>query len=291
MSKGVFLGLIGFGAYSLMDLNHKHSISILKIDFFTYIFYMILVAAIILTIIGLAQGGFKVFFQIPKGVGKFIFLRAVIATMGVPGSIAALSMLPMHIYYPIVLLAPILATVFSCLFLGEKFSKEQFLVILLAFIGVLLVTKPWQINSFSPEYTWGLIISILVMFGMVIISIISRIGLSRVSATVATWYGAWFMFILALIYHLLGFAPIVTPSIEQVPSFLLGGFFYSMGLVLYTKAYGIGPIKKVAPTNYTQLMWGVLFDMVFFKSYTTLLEVIGILIIAGVNLLNLYRKS
>ncbi len=290
MNKGVVLGLIGFGVYSLMDLNHKYSISILKIDFFTYIFYMILVASISLTIIGVAQGSVKVFFQVPKGVGKYILLRAVIATIGIPSSVIALSLIPMHVYYPITLLAPMVATVFSCMFLGEKFSKEQFLIIIVAFIGVILVTRPWQLSNFSQGYILGILLSIYLIFALALISIISRVALSKANPVVVTWYGAWIMFIIALVMQLLGIIHVAPITLQQVPYFVSGGVFYSLGLILFTKSYGIGPIKKVAPTNYTQLMWGVLFDMVFFDSYVTTVEVLGILLIAGVNLLNLYRK-
>ncbi len=291
MSKGVIFALIGFGAYSLMNLNHKYSITALKIDLFTYFFYLTLVASLVLTMIGMVQNGFKAFFQIPKGVGKYILLRASLSSIGIPTSIFALSMLPMHIYSPIVLLAPIVVTLFSFFFLGERFSKEQILIIIFAFIGVIFITRPWQVSSFSHEYILGLSLSVFLIFIMASISIISRVGLSKIDATVATWYGAWFMFFSALMYHLLGFAPITHVSIKQLPYLAYGGIFYAIGLIFFTKGYGIGPIKKVAPTAYTQLMWGVLFDIIFFNSYATLLEILGILIIAGVNFLNLSRSN
>ncbi len=290
MHKGVIFGLIGFASYSLADLNHKYTINIKGFDFFTYFFFMGLIAFILVSLIMLKFYNFKeLFSQKPKAL-KLIFIRGCASIFSMSTGILAVSHIPMHIFYPIILLAPMFATIISGSFGDEKFSRVQFFMISVAFVGVLFLTKPWNFSQMSTDFLIGVGLAFLMMCSNTFITILSRYGLHTVNPMVTMWYGSGLWVVVISVLILLGhnLAPV---PVERVPNLLIAGIFYTSGVVFFLKGYGIGPIKKVAPTGYTQLMWGVLFDIIFFNSYTTLSEVVGILLIAGVNFFNLYRKA
>lgn len=64
-----------------------------------------------------------------------------------------------------------------------------------------------------------------------------------------------------------------------------------LGTTFFMKAFQVAPIKYVAPTQYTQLIWGIIFGYLLFSDITSLNTLLGAAIIIIATIINLYYSS
>ena len=176
----------------------------------------------------------------------------------------------------IVYLYPLLVTALSVPLLGERVPRNNWLVVALGFLGVLIIVRPGgaalHIAALCPFYT---------AIGNSLYLIITRIfkesespvtthfitGLVGVFATSFAWQANWIM-----------------PAWHHAILMVCLGLFAGFGHYLLIEAFRrVGP-AVAAPYTYTQLMWVVLFSFLAFGQIPDAISFIGILIITGCGL-------
>jgi drug/metabolite transporter (DMT)-like permease len=78
----------------------------------------------------------------------------------------------------------------------------------------------------------------------------------------------------------------ITPTIEQLLIFLSIGLLGGVGGLLVIAATKVTPANLVAPVQYSQLIWAILFGALFFSEYPDWIAIIGMLVVALAGLLN-----
>lgn len=180
-------------------------------------------------------------------------------------------------------LAPIFAGIFAVIFMKEKIWPLQWLFFVMAFVGVLILKGlDSQINTF------GLILVLIasVTSGLVYI-IITKIGKSEHPVVVVNY----FMVIATLVGGVLSIKNWVNPEgIEWLLLFSLGVFGY-YGQLNMTKAFQTGKTNQVAPVKYVEVIFTVLFGLFLFNEVYTFWSLLGIAMIIGSLILNVFYKG
>ncbi|WP_372792939.1 DMT family transporter [Lutibacter sp.] len=180
-------------------------------------------------------------------------------------------------------LAPIFAGIFAVIFMKEKIWPLQWLFFIMAFVGVLILKGlDSQINTF------GLILVLIasVTSGLVYI-IITKIGKSEHPVVVVNY----FMVIATLVGGVLSIKNWVNPEgIEWLLLFSLGVFGY-YGQLNMTKAFQTGKTNQVAPVKYVEVIFTVLFGLFLFNEVYTFWSLLGIAMIIGSLILNVFYKG
>ena len=80
---------------------------------------------------------------VPKEFRKFVIIRGIIGFLGLNGIWGGIKFVPMSIASCIFYSAPIFTALLSGIFLGEHMTKYDFIAVIFAFFGVILVNDPF----------------------------------------------------------------------------------------------------------------------------------------------------
>lgn len=280
MNTGIFVALIGYGLYSLMDGMVKFigpRLNPFEIGFFLTLF-----------------SGLPLFFSKPanerwRDIAKarhpyLILLRAGFATAGGLLSFYSFGRLPLADVYALIFLMPMMVTVLSSLILKEQVGWRRISLIISGFLGMLLVVKPGFRELQFPHLTAGLI-SITGASATIILRRIVN-DEQRVSLM-----GIGYIFTLVfngVIMMILGF---VVPSLELLLALLIAGILAGFGGLAIIHSMNLAPATYIAPTQYSQIVWAVAIGIVFYQEYPDGLSYLGMVIIALSGFLTFIREE
>lgn len=224
--------------------------------------------------------------------GIMLFLSYTTAMMG----IASLQLAEME---SIRFSGPLMITLLSVFFLGERVSWQRWLTLLVGFLGVLAVVRPGSAN-----FNLGSIFILLSVLTYALTVIYTRkLNGADSSATMA--YFSSMVYLLAALIVVpftlaVGDLPHAHPSIAfffhawSVPTLLDGFIMCSLGLVwagwsfFMGKAYSMVQASVAAPFEYSSLPINVTWGYLLFNEIPTLLTVLGAALTLSSGLLNLY---
>ncbi|XBW35388.1 hypothetical protein QEN19_000954 [Hanseniaspora menglaensis] len=226
--------------------------------------------------------------------------RGVFGFFGVFGLYSSLKYISISDAISITFLAPLFTSVFAYMFLKEKYYQIEAYFSICALIGVLLITRPSFFSSSesndssveSPsegivegnarQRVIGTFYALLSMVGSSsIYIIIKKIG-SRADAILSVTY-------FSIIVCIISFFGI---TLSQSLHFKMPSSFYQWVLFLiigvsgfvmqYTLTVGIQREKRTSRSSliiYTQLIYGIIWEIIFFDHFPDLLSTIGMVII------------
>lgn len=179
-------------------------------------------------------------------------------------------------------IAPIFASIFAVFLLKEKVKNIQWLFFLLSFSGVLVLKGlDSEMNSI------GLILILIssVFSGLVYI-VISKIGKGDHPVVIVNY----FMVIATIVGGVLSIKDWVNPvGIQWLLLPCLGIFGY-YGQIYMTKAFQTSVTNQVAPLKYLEVIFTVLVGVFWFGEIYTFWSFLGILMIIGGLVLNVFYK-
>lgn len=229
--------------------------------------------------------------------GFFFFLSYTTAFMGIAA-------LPLAEVAAIRNSGPLMITLLSVFMLHEKVELRRWLALGVGFIGVLLVVKPGSITFNIGSF----FILISVFFYALNVILTRRLRTTDSSATMA-YYSSIVYLVAAIVLLplsiLIGDMPEAHPSIAfllrawNMPTLLDWAIMSGLGLVwaggMYfnARAYSTGEASVVAPFEYTNLPINVMWDLLFWHIFPTLITWIGafLTIGSGLYVLNRERKA
>lgn len=180
-------------------------------------------------------------------------------------------------------LAPIFAAIFAVLLLREKIKPLQWGFFIISFFGVLVLKGlDTQIHS------TGLILVLLasVLSGLVYV-IISKIGKSEHPVVIVNY----FMVIATVLGGVLSIGNWVTPKgTEWIFLSSLGVFGY-FGQIFMTKAFQSATTNLIAPIKYVEVIFTASFGILLFNEIYTFWNLLGIALIIGGMVLNVWYKG
>lgn len=221
------------------------------------------------------------------GNNKLILIvRGCIGLLSMGLFFASLKHLPIGSAVSIRYIAPIFATIFALFLLKEKVKNIQWFFLAIAFLGVIILKGfDTQIN------TIGLLLAVAsAVFSGLVFIIIRKIGDSEHPIVIINY----FMAIATIVGGVLSINNWIAPEGVEWLFLLSLGVFGFFGQLYMTKAFQETETNQVAPLKYIEVIFTMIFGVVWFNETYTFWSIFGILLILvglTLNILAKHRKT
>jgi S-adenosylmethionine uptake transporter len=279
MIKGVLLGFASFAAYAISDAFVKSlhgTVPPYESVFFGAVF-------------GLAALPFMMsrgdhWRDVVTARRPWLWwVRAVAGAVGNITSVIAFTLLPMAEVFTMIFLMPIFVTILSVLFLKEHVGWRRWSAVFVGFAGVLVVLRP-GFRALGVGHVAALICGLFAACSVIALRMAGPHE-KRISL-----YGAGVM------------GPLIAGGVLMAPRFiwpdlhewlLLAGYGLLAALagVLLMYATLIADANRVAPTQYSQMLWAIGFGYWLFGDHLDWPMLVGIVLILGAGLFTLVREE
>lgn len=276
--QAIGLTLLGYFIYSCSDTGVKYlseSYSTIQILFLTGVFGTITLT--LLACLGIVKRAFvtrKYHLHILRG-----FLILLVAGCHIYGFSLGITLAE---FYVLIFTLPFFATLLATIFLKEPTGVRHWLVILTGFAAVFMMAQPDIIGISKGTIA----VMVGVMFSAVATLIIRLMGPNESGLLYSLFAHLFYIF------GTLPFLPtsFIWPQPDHWMIFALTAIGSSVAAACvaagFAKAY---KTAIVAPLNYSQIIWGILFGWFFFNDVPRFSVLIGaaIIIAAGLYMMNI----
>ncbi len=269
--RGAFLSLAAFGVYASHDVLVKFlgaSYSPFQLIFFSGLLGFPLVTIMLMS--DRTDGNL-----IPKHP-YWTAIRTTTAVLNGVAGFYAFSVLPMAQCYAIFFAMPILITLLAIPILGEKVGLHRGMAIIVGLLGVLIVLRPGQV----PLGLGHVAALAAASLGAMTSVIVRKIGHEERSVVLMLYpMVANFLVMACALPFVYVAVPIDHMGLMGAMS-LLG----LLGGILIIAAYRRAPAIIVAPMQYSQIVWAIIFGFFIFGEKVDMWTGVGtaVIIIAGI---------
>lgn len=209
------------------------------------------------------------------------FLRVVLTVADSFAFYYAVSLLPLADVMTYWLAAPIYVAAFAPLLLGEKVGWRRWSAIGFGFLGVIVALEP-STAMFTPAALVSLGGSLA--FGFTLLS--ARSLRSTPAITMIVWQT------LGGIVGGLATIPFAwtTPTFAHWPGLVALGLLATLAHMAVNWAFKLADAATVAPLQYTQLFWAIVFGWLAFGDFPSIAKLIGAAMIIGSGLFIFFRE-
>lgn len=278
MPIGVIFAFLAYASFSVGDALIKATgpaLSVFEIGFFT------ITLSIIPAVLTTRDERWRDLYKLRHP--WLVHIRCATAIGGTACVMYAFTHIPFADVYAIGFLTPVIVTILGVLLLKEHVAIHRWLLLIISFLGVVLVIRP----GVRDLQLGHLAILCSVFFGGVTTIILRHVAPHerRVSLVgLQVLYSAIFNGVLMLP----GF---VMPSLHQLLLFLGIGLVGGTGGLLLIAAARRTPANLVAPVQYSQLIWAIVFGALFFGEYPDWIAIVGLLIVLTSGLANVMTEK
>lgn len=234
-------------------------------------------ALITILIFSRRLGGLKTALQSTQK--KFHLLRAISLTLGYLILIVSLTKMPIANAYSLFFTAPILGIILAAIFLKEGIKGHHVISLIFGFSGVLVILRPGFIEL-NTDMFYPLSAALMFSLGMVF-------GRKLPPTETKLSFGLYPILVTLLVTGLLVANDFVIPDLKTMLLLTASGFMAGFAVLLAGLAYAKATAAIVAPFEYIQMVWGVLFGFLIFSDVLGLVPAIGsaLIIISGLYLI------
>jgi drug/metabolite transporter (DMT)-like permease len=209
-------------------------------------------------------------------------LRFVCGAVGSICSVIAFTKLPMAEAFALLFLLPSFVTILSVIFLKEDVRWQRWTAVGLGFLGVLIVLRP----GFRELSVGHLAAAIGGLVSAISIVLFRAMGPSEKRLSL---YGAA-LFGVLIVSGLLMLTDLAVPTAGQWIFLTSYGVLGTLGNILLMNAAKMAPASLVAPPQYSQMIWAIIFGYLIFHDDIDLPMALGIVLIICSGLLTLLRE-
>jgi drug/metabolite transporter (DMT)-like permease len=180
---------------------------------------------------------------------------------------------------------PLFLTPLSVLFLGERVGIRRVLAVLVGFVGVLLIVRPFGGDELPTVPTLVALAGTLAWaFSMIAIRRLGALG--ETNLTIVFWFATGS----GLISGLLMLPVWVAPDAREL--LFLGGIGLVSGFaqLFMTEGYRQGETTVVAPFEYVAILWAVLMGWTIFGEAPAIEMLSGVVVLVASGLYILHRE-
>lgn len=278
MPLGVLFAFLAYASFSIADALIKATgptMSVFEIAFFTTSF------SIIPAMLTKRNERWRDLYKLRHP--WLVHLRCTTAICGTACVMYAFTHIPFADVYAIGFLTPIVVTVLGVLVLKEHVALHRWLLLIISFLGVVLVIRPGVRDlqmghvAILCSVAFGGITTIVLRYIAPRERRVSLVGLQ--------------VFYSGLVNALLMVPLFVVPSWGQLAVFLGIGLMGGTGGLLLIAATKRSPASLVAPVQYSQLIWAIVFGAAFFGEYPDYVAIIGLIIVLAAGLANVMTEK
>lgn len=198
----------------------------------------------------------------------------------------ALRHLPLSDFYGIVFLSPLWVALISFLFLKESIPPSRWIAIAVGFLGVLVIAGS-EFGNVNLGYLATLVVS---LFGAIAALMARHIG----GDEPPTNFGLATHGIMVLINLPIAIHEFVMPNAKDMGFMLLYGVMTSLAMMGISLVFSRSrSVSQIAPLQYTQMLWGILFGWLIFDNTPTERTLAGCVLVvaAGIYVMKSLRRG
>ncbi len=235
------------------------------------VFFRNLVAALV-AIVMLKRSGAP--FRIGKGNRLAVFLRSFVGMLGVISNFWAIDHLPIADSTMLNKMSPFFAILMSLFILNERPVKRDWLCLLVALSGAILVIKP-GLGLASVSALVGLFGGFCAGTAY---TFVRKAGQGGVKGPVIILSFSIFSCLTVLPLMMAQYEPM---GARQLACLLLSGCAAALGQLGITMAYTYAPAKEISVYDYIQVVFAALLGFLLFGELPDFLSVLGYVLIIG----------
>ena len=277
---GIFLILVAFLFFSFIAASGKWLL-LLGLPAFQLVFMRYCTHFIISSSIVFNQSNWKEQL-LCKGL-LLTLLRALLLVASTAFAFSAFRFLPLTLTATIEFTAPLIICLLSWPLLGEKVGKFRLGAILIGFIGVLIIIKP-----FNENFHWATFLSLLGAVCFSLYAILSRYLAGKVAVDIMQFYSGLIGTVVTFPFILFIW---VTPIgvMNWLIMFGMGAFGW-LGHQLLTHAHGYAPANLLTPFGYSFIIYNTIWSFFLTGYVPDLFSIIGGLLIVLSGLIIWFRE-
>jgi len=205
-------------------------------------------------------------------------LRATAGLLGNLCIIFAFVNIPLAEAYSIAFLAPVFIVFLSSRLLDEKVTWQRWLFLAASFAGVLLVVRP-GFRELSMGHFSALAAAI---FGAITTTVLRKVAPVEKRVTLIGLPLGY----IVIANGLLMLPQFDWPTWQEFAMLLIIGGLGGTGNILFIAATRRAPVSQIAPGQYSQIAWAIIFGAIFFHEYPDLVTYVGLVVVATGGILN-----
>lgn len=201
----------------------------------------------------------------------------------------ALKRLPLSDFYGIVFLNPIWVAIISLVFLKQQIPVSRWVAIFVGFLGVLVIAGP----RFA-EMNMGAAAAIVASFCSAGAALMARHIGGHEPTTNFSIATHTIMIVANLALLLLGIEDFKTPALPDFGLMVVYGVILSLAMLCIAMVFSRSHVvSQVAPLQYTQMLWGVIFGWLIFDQPPNERIIAGSVLVmgAGIYILHSLRRG
>lgn len=263
--------LIGFVAYFIFSLGD----TLIKIAADGYAFTLVFAISTstgCLPVLGYLLYK-KSFSQIVTKNYSLHLARGILMAAVAYSILKGIILLPLSIAYPILLSAPVFLTIMGVIFLKEKLNVYKVLSLIIAMIGVILI------SGFSFNHGYNKEGIILLLIGSLLVAVLDltvRLFGKKETTIALSFYNLFFAAIIFALLSLNSLQPIMFLDLAAITA---GGFLDGVGMLLLVFALKNIEASYVSITHYSQILYGLIIGYFIFSHVPSYIEIIGSVLI------------
>jgi drug/metabolite transporter (DMT)-like permease len=226
-------------------------------------------------------------FKIQKGSFLPLLLRSAAGTVGIVCNFYAIDHMPISDASMFNKLSPFFTVIFSIFIIKERTTLVDWLLVGLAFVGVLFVSRPTLDYAELLPPTIGLLGALGAGLAYAFVRQLRNQG---ERAEMIVFFFSLFSCVAVIPFVVADHAPM---KAAQVGWLLLAGCAASGAQFSLTAAYKYAPAKELSVFDYSQVLFAAVWGMILFSEYPTAWGVLGyaIILIAAILKWWLYKRE
>ncbi len=274
--RGVGLALLGFAIFSMHDALIK---SVKDIPVFQIAFFVVLFSFVPFTLFLAFDGTKRSLRPVLPGL---VTLRCLFTVVGMLCVFHAFGNLPLAEVYSLLFAAPILITLLAIPILGERIHLIRWFAILLGMAGVLIVLRPGD-TTLTIHHLAALGAAACVACSAVVTRLIG----SREHSVTLIIYPMLTNVIVTGVATAFVYVPIPGDILLRLCAV---GLLSVMGQTLMIQAYRSTEAQFVAPMQYSQMLWALVYGALIFNESVDRTVLLGSAVIVCSGLLFIWRE-
>lgn len=215
----------------------------------------------------------NVAFKWNKGNLKFHLIRSIAGTIGILCNFYAVDHMVLSDASMLNKMSPFFAIIFSFIFLKEKISLSQTVLVISAFLGSLFIIKP---TFTSMEFLPAIIGFLGGMGAGAAYTTVRYLGQNGEKSVFIVFFFSAFSCIVTFPYILINFHSM---TIIQIIFLICAGLSAAGGQFSITAAYRCSPAKEISVYDYTQIIFSAILGLFIFQQIPDMYSIFGYIII------------
>lgn len=279
MVKGIFTGLLAYAVFSCCDAVVKSLGP--RLPIFEMGFFITLFALVAIPFVRPSSERWRDIFHMHRP--GLVLLRAGTGTLAGIMGVFAFTTLPLAEVYALIFLAPLFVTLLSIPFLGERVGWRRSLAVVVGFAGVLLVVRPG-----FRELSLGHLAAVgIALSGATTVIVLRALGPTEKRITLM---GSVMLSALAANFVLM-FLDYKPPLATDILRCAAAGLLAGLGHILLMAALRAAPASRVAPAQYSQIIWAMILGSMFFGEFPDKIALAGIALVTFSGLFTFLREE